>query len=101
MAGVASAVTQTNYSGGRIDLAGSGYIAGEDPGLVTVAGALAARRVRCIDSLTGKVVGEQASSSDGTYRFNNLNPARKYILIAFDHQLVYNAVIRDNITPAT
>lgn len=98
--GVAEGRMYTGIAGGQIGLSGSGYIAGEAPGLVTVAGVPARRRVELRDKTTGRLVGVTLSGSDGTYRFDGLNPARKFVVMAFDHQLVYNAVIRDNITPA-
>ena len=79
---------------------GSGYIGGESPGLVTVAGAPASRRVILASSPTMRPIEDQLSAEDGTYRFNNLNPHRKFAVLAVDHQLQFNAVIRDNITPA-
>lgn len=101
MAGVAAANTHTNHAGSQPEFGGDGFIAGADPGLVTVAGAPSARRVHLHDQITGRRIGSTVSGADGTYRFDNLNPARRYYLLAFDHQHIFNAVIRDNIQPAT
>ena len=100
MAGAAAAQSYTNRSGSPIRTNGPGYIAGEDPGLVTVAGAPASRKIEVYDIATGILVATTASAANGTWRVDNLNPARRYRVIAYDHQLVFNAVIRDNITPA-
>lgn len=81
-------------------LTGNGVIAGTAPGLVTVAGAPAARRVLVFDAATNRLAARVGSNGDGTYRIDRLNGRRRYTVIAFDHQSVYNAVIRDNITPA-
>ncbi|HSH26743.1 MAG TPA: hypothetical protein VK972_03080 [Wenzhouxiangella sp.] len=80
---------------------GKGRIAGESPGLVTVGGAPSQRKVLCMDSASHSVVSISHSAPDGTYRFSNLDPSRRYYLVAFDHTETYNAVIRDNITPVT
>ncbi len=79
---------------------GKGYIAGEVPGIVTVAGSAASRRVVVLDKQTRLPVRSTVSAADGTFRIDGLNPNRNFVVIAFDHQLQFNAVIRDNITPA-
>ena len=79
---------------------GNGYIAGSGSGIVSVAGAPASRRVALMDKATGQIVGRVGSAPDGTYRFSRVNPMRRYAVIGFDYQLQFNAVIRDNITPA-
>ena len=79
---------------------GSGFLAGQDPGLLTVAGAPAARKIQIRDKATHKLVDQVTSGADGSWRVEYLNMDRKYYVIAFDHELQFNAVIRDNITPA-
>jgi len=79
--------------------AGGGIIAGNSPGLVTVAGAPAARAVHLRDAQTHRLVARTFSAADGTYRFESLNPDRRYYLVAFDHARRFNAVIRDGIQP--
>ena len=81
-------------------LTGSGYIAGESPGLVTVASAPAARRVFLLERNGMQVIRSTISAGNGTYQFSNINTGRRYCVVATDHQLQFNAVIRDNITPA-
>ena len=85
---------------GGAPLTGNGYIAGEALGIVTVASAPSRRRVVLMPSGGGRVVRETVSAADGTYRFSQIDEKRRYVVMAFDHQLQFNAVIRDNITPA-
>jgi len=79
--------------------AGDGIIAGNSPGLVTVAGAPAARAVHLRDAQTHRLVARTFSGTDGTYRFDDLNPDRRYYLVAFDDSRRFNAVVRDGIQP--
>lgn len=85
----------------RTPFDGRGFIAGESPGLVTVGGAPSDRRVFVLDALTLRAVARAWSGSDGTYRFDGLNPDREFVVIGFDHRRVWNAVIRDGIKPKT
>lgn len=100
MAGAASASSRTNRSASAANVNGAGYFAGESPGLVTVAGSPASRKIEVYDSLTGLLAGVTVSAADGTWSVNNVNPARRYRIIAYDHTGKFNAVIRDNVTPA-
>lgn len=79
---------------------GRGFIAGQAPGLVTVAGSPASREVRALDRKSGLLLSRTRSAADGTYVLNGLDPRFRYTVIAFDHTETFNAVIRDNITPA-
>lgn len=83
----------------RSPFAGPGFIAGTPPGLVTVGGAPGARRVFLFDELTLKPVARTWSAADGTYRFDGVTPARKFVAVSFDHTHIWQAVIRDGITP--
>lgn len=57
------------------------------------------RKVRCYDLGTGKLVQEIWSHPDtGDYAFRHL-PASTYFTIAHDHTGIYNAVIKDRLTP--
>lgn len=59
-----------------------------------------ARRVRLHEQLSGIVVAETWSSTDGAYRFSNLNRAYTYYVLAFDHTGEYPAgVIAENLVP--
>ena len=87
----------------RFHCHGEGYIAGEGAAIVSKAGAAARERViLCLkdNALPLRRVAEQLSGADGTYRFDQLDESKKYIVLAFDSSGQFNAVIRDNITPA-
>lgn len=58
------------------------------------------RRVRLFDRRDNRLVREVWSDpTTGAYKFEFINPDRRYVVIAYDHAGVYNAEIRDNITP--
>ena len=87
----------------RFKSRGQGYIAGEGASIVTKAGAPAREKVTlCLkdSELPLTRIAEQLSKADGTYRFDQLDESKKYIVLAFDSSGQFNAVIRDNITPA-
>lgn len=66
-------------------------------GIVTVEGIPASRRVRCHDVATGIMVAEKWSQSNGYYEFPLLDASRKFYVVAFDHEEVYNMVGKDRI----
>lgn len=99
MPGIAVQNTHTNHAGGQAQIGGKGFIAGTMPGIVTAGGAPARKRVHLFDQPTGRRVSSTLSAEDGTYRFDNLNPARLFYLVAFDDERRFNAVIRDRIQP--
>jgi hypothetical protein len=81
---------------------GAGRIAGDLPsGLVTVAAVPAKREVMLFTARCRKLVATTLSAADGRYSFDYLDASRRYVLVAFDHELQFNAVIRDNIAPVT
>ena len=84
----------------RNGLSGRGFISGQGEGLVTVAGAAASRPVVVFDKKTLLPVIQVSSAEDGTYLARGLDPNRKFVVVAFDSSGQFNAVIRDNITPA-
>lgn len=79
---------------------GSGYLAGQGDGIVTVAGARASRPITVLAASSMRIVARTRSDDLGNWRVDNLNADRKYIVIAVDTQRQFNAVIRDNIQPA-
>ncbi len=83
------------------NFSGNGYIAGTSPGLLTVNGSPAGREILLLDRLSHVLIASTFSHADGTYLFSNLDPTRKYDVIARDYAGVYNDVIRANVTPAT
>ena len=84
----------------RLGFSGRGFIAGQGDGLVTVAGSPASRPVFVLDKQTLIPLVSSVSGNDGTYMMRGINPNRKVIVLAFDTTGQFNAVIRDNITPA-
>ena len=81
-----------------------GYIAGTGLGIVTVAGKPASRVVhlfaRGYGSQPLELVGICVSKPDGSYRFDGLDVSRKYLVMASDHEMAYEPVGWDWITPA-
>ena len=71
----------------RGELAGKGYIAGEDVGIVTVLGQPAERHVwlflREVNDL--RLIADTWSDKTGHYRFDNLNPNLHYLVMAADN----------------
>lgn len=58
------------------------------------------RRVRLFDRRNNALVRESWSNPvTGAYSFEGINPARTYVVIAYDHTGVFNAEIRDSVTP--
>ena len=58
------------------------------------------RRVRLFERRENRLVREVWSDPvTGAYAFEYLDPARRYVAIAYDHTGVYNAEILDNLAP--
>ena len=58
------------------------------------------RRVRLFDRRDNRLVRETWSNPvTGAYSFDYINPARLYVVIAYDHTGIFNAEIRDSVTP--
>lgn len=91
--------TTPRLRGGRLRTAlfGGG---GRVVGVVTVAGAPAARRVRLFELKSGLLVGETWSSAeDGAYSFDWVSTDHRYLVLAHDHLEQYNAAVADLIEP--
>ena len=71
----------------RGELAGKGYIAGEDVGIITVLGQPAERHVwlflREVNNL--RIIADTWSDKNGNYRFDNLNTELRYLVMAADN----------------
>ena len=71
----------------RGELAGKGYISGEDVGIVTVLGQPAERHVwlflREVNNL--RIIADTWSDKNGNYRFDNLNTELRYLVMAADN----------------
>ena len=76
-------------------LGGADYI----DGTVDVANVLASRQVFLLDKLTKQVLAcTWSNPTTGYFRFDGVNPLRKYIVIGEDYTQTYNGVIQDNLT---
>lgn len=78
-----------------VDYFGDGFIAG----IITIESVPARRRVRLTDALTGYVVAELWSASNGSYRFESINANREYAVLSHDHERQFNAVVADYVKP--
>lgn len=79
---------------------GNGYIAGEGEGIVTVNGRPASRRVIAFaPKYNFKPVRSTWSNPDGTYRLANLDTESELIVMAIDHEGLYEPVAYDGIKP--
>ncbi|MDI5886176.1 hypothetical protein ACFO0O_14205 [Cobetia amphilecti] len=76
------------------DKARKGVIAGT---VLDIQAQPVSRRVRVHDRITGRIVRESWSGSDGKYRFTDLDPRRAFYVMAFDYTLQQNAVVSDNV----
>ncbi|MDO6816408.1 hypothetical protein [Cobetia amphilecti] len=76
------------------DKARKGVIAGT---VLDIQAQPVSRRVRVHDRITGRIVREAWSGSDGKYRFTDLDPRRAFYVMAFDYTLQQNAVVSDNV----
>lgn len=76
------------------------FIAGEGSGILTIGGQPAVRFIYAlsVDGLHIKSV--TTSNPDGTYRLRNLEPNKKYLVIARDSEGKYEPVAYDYVTPA-
>lgn len=81
------------------DLGGPGYIAGEPPGIVTVAGVPAMRRVRIFNSATGVPIADTFSGADGTYRINALSPDLVLHVLGIDYTGAYPDIVISGVRP--
>lgn len=85
------------------DLIKQGYIAGAGDGIVTV-NAIAARRELLLmdaDAKGCKTIGRIWSDDNGHYMFNNLDPDKKYLVMARDYKKQFEPFAYDYVTPAT
>lgn len=80
-----------------------GYISGTGAGIVTVAGKPASRVVylyaRKYGSQSLELIDICVSAPDGTYRFDGLDVSRRYLVLAADHEMAYEPVGWDWVTP--
>lgn len=58
----------------RARFGGQGYVAGQGDGIVTIAALPAAREVELREYTTRTTIGTTFSASNGTYRFDSIDP---------------------------
>ena len=57
------------------------------------------RQVLLYSENTHQLVADVWSDAEGNYRFERLDPAQRYTVVASDYQNLYRAVIADNLKP--
>ncbi len=57
-------------------------------------------RVQLLDRF-GEMVGHTFSDASGAYRFDGLDPALEYMVVAHDPSRTYNASVQDIVKPTT
>lgn len=82
---------------------GMGYIAGMGDGLVTVNGAVARREILVADAdaIYQGFSHRTFSLNNGHYLITDLDPSRKYLIMARDYKGEYEPVCYDNVAPAS
>ena len=78
-----------------------GYIAGTADGIVTVNSQPAKRSVIVLDAIDLSVVIRSQSFDTGHYLLTNLDPSKKYLVMARDYNREYEPAVWDYVTPAT
>ena len=76
------------------------YIAGSGDGIVTVKGAPASRKIWLLDANTMAVEQIIASLQNGHYIFMDLDPDRRYLVMARDYKKEYEPFVWDYVQPA-
>ena len=84
-----------------LSLAHSGYIAGADDGIVTIAGKPSSRKIWLLDAQTMLVQQVALSLKNGHYMFLGLDPAKEYLVMARDYKKEFEPFAWDYVKPAT
>lgn len=77
-----------------------GYIAGTGDGIVTVQGKPARRDIWLLNTQTLAVEQIVTSLKNGHYIFMGLDPAKKYLVMARDHEKEFEPFVWDDVIPA-
>lgn len=77
-----------------------GYIAGTGDGLVSVGNKPASRKIYVLDTQTLAIIKTAVSLDNGHYLITNLDPSRKYLIMARDYKGEYEPSCYDNVSPA-
>ena len=56
-------------------------------------------RVRLFERKSGLLMSEVATDKQGFYAFNNLNDEEQFFVVAHHPEILFNAVISDNLVP--
>lgn len=83
-----------------IHFGGNGFIAGTVKQKATPVNQALVRRVQLISAQTNLLVAQIWSKSDGSYRFERIDSSQRYLVVSFDHERHYRAVIADDLIPA-
>lgn len=80
-----------------------GYIAGTGDGLLTVNGEVASREILLADAddIYQGFSHRTFSLKNGQYLITNLDPTKRYLVMARDYKGDYEPVCYDNVTPAS
>ncbi len=78
----------------------SGYIAGTNDGIVTVAGQAASREVWLLNAQSMAVEKIVTSLSNGHYLFMGLDPDRRYLVMVRDYKKEFEPFVWDYVKPA-
>ena len=77
----------------------SGFIAGQDDGIVSVSGKPASRQVFALEQKTLRIVRSTWSDEDGHYCLPNLDGNTPFIVMALDFKGQYEPVCYDQVMP--
>lgn len=83
-----------------LSLAHSGYIAGANDGIVTVAGKPASRKIWLLDAKTMAVEQVVTSLRSGRYLFMGLDTAKEYLVMVRDYKRELEPFAWDYVKPA-
>lgn len=92
------------YINNRRQFNGTGYIAGQADGVVTVAGKVASRAIYLYALYSYKpmvLVAKTWSTAQGNYMFANLNTSMRYLIMVRDYAGQYEPFAYDQVEPAT
>ncbi len=78
----------------------TGYIAGDEDGIVTAGGESAGRDIYLLDVKTFEPLYVTASLDNGHYLFTGLDPNCEYLVIARDHNRQLEPAAYDYVKPA-
>ncbi len=81
------------------DQAVSNDIEGRIKGTTKKQGVSISCLVRVYEKSSGRLIDQQLSDQYGFYQFMNLKKSAQYLILGFDPNQNFNAVIQDNVVP--